>query len=140
MNSSVFTLLFAILGLAFNRHVADASKHGMCSENPCHEDATCFPIGNDLFECKCNDHLIGDGISACNAPRVPKEVTRVLKGKKKKKKQVADPCGCSLTTTYNPAEGADNAVYDQCCDYLCNDVVGTLCGGGYRVTCINHCG
>ena len=134
MNCSVFTLWFAILGLAFNRHVVYASKPDMCSENPCHEDATCFPIGNDRFECKCNDHLIGDGISACDAPRVPEEVSRFLKEKKKsnkkKKKKVTDPCSCALTT----APGSD-----VCCQYLCN-AAGISCGGGEYVTCYSHCG
>ena len=112
MTRIVFTVLLAILGLGFNRHFAYASKSGMCSEHPCHEEATCLPIGSDRFECKCNGLLIGDGISACDVPRVPKEVTRVLKGKKKKKKNA---CAC---------EGLDTAAMDGCC----NDICGTYLG------------
>ena len=72
----------------------DAEKV-MCSGHHCHEDASCTAIGPGLFECKCNGDLIGDGITSCNGPHGPKDVSNIMEVKRslkktKKKKPTGD--------------------------------------------------
>lgn len=100
------TFHFAILVLSLHGLVVAAAEYDlvdeqtnskkleagnvMCSGYHCHEDASCTSIGPGAFECKCNGNLIGDGITACDGPRGPKdesimELERSLRKAKKNK-------------------------------------------------------
>ena len=104
MNITYFTLAFAIVGLSLQGLAVNASEpdlntgsaegiHDLCKDVSCHIDATCISLGADLFECKCNSGLVGDGITACEAPNVPKDISTSTERKRALKKKKVEPSG-----------------------------------------------
>ena len=91
------TFTFAILALSVQVLLVAAADHdianeqagsktlevdGMMCSDPCHKDATCTAIGDDLYECKCNGELVGDGVTACNRPHGPLDVSNLMEIKR----------------------------------------------------------
>ena len=81
--------------------LSDSNKD-MCLDPPCHQDATCTAVGPDMYECMCDDDLVGDGITSCEVPRSPKDMSsimeaeRVLKKKRKRNKSTKAPTAAPI--------------------------------------------
>ena len=88
--------------------LSDSNKD-MCLDPPCHQDATCVAVGPDMYECMCDDDLVGDGITSCEVPRSPKDMSfimeaeRILKKKKKKKSAIAPSSMPSRSPSRSPS-------------------------------------
>ena len=85
----------------------DNSSEDMCSDQPCHGKALCTDLGHGLFNCVCTGNLVGDGITTCDEPRNPVEIStntaeqqRRLKKQKKTKAPTKSPTSMPTTVVF----------------------------------------
>ena len=98
---------------------------GILCENSCHEDATCTVIDSDvqLFKCKCNGNLIGDGVTACEMTPDSEDVSTSAeeelelerdlrkKSKKRKKKSIKITASPTAFPTASPTAAPANICF-----------------------------